>query len=382
MLCYRCGSYNPEGARACMVCGQALAQRVQQASDDSAKVYRGRPPFEPGHLFAERYRIIAPIEPGTCGWVMRATDLQRKEDVALKVILSNLVQTSDDRKVALKAIKEARRIQHPYVAPIYHGGTDRGLVYYTMPYLEGITLRKIVDLRCAKAQAFTWPEALALLKQIAEGLAALAPFGAHGALRPTNVLVQADHLQITGVPHLLGLPRRPFVAMQRPEENTRYLAPEVQRDDIVTPSSDVYSVGIILAEMLTGACFRKTDAHWEFVVSSLPDAGVAILRCALNDKPDARYTSARRLVDAAERVAEVTSPPTDSAFPTALGTSSPCDRIGGGEGHGMGLNAMGASLRAAASNHNRLLRGLLGRLLPWTLMLAAGAMAGIQSPVF
>ncbi|MEZ4270909.1 MAG: hypothetical protein R3C68_05605 [Myxococcota bacterium] len=118
-------------------------------------------------------------------------------------------------------------------------------------------------------------------------------FGAHGALRPTNIVVLPDVLKVTGLPHFQGLPRRPLSRITQNEAGkVAYLAPEVRKDDQpIDVRADVYSIGVILGELLTGvvhnpkryssqhamgkACRRSPDDLAAVLTQALAPAGAA-----------------------------------------------------------------------------------------------------------
>lgn len=296
MLCYRCGSYTPDGSRKCAVCNEPLSPEKRRATVSAVGgLTTGvtRPPLKPGTLIADRYRITAGGESGVSGWVLRAQDTQEDAEVALKLIHSNLVQTEAERGVFLKVIKRAERLQHPNLARVLAGGRDGTQLFYAMPYFEGLTLRKIIDLRLEKEQTFKLDEVLPLFGQLAVALDYLAKGGAHGALRPSNVIVLPDVLKVTGLAHLQGLPRRPYLMLLQERGEVEYLAPEVRSDDgKVTVAADIYSMAVIVAEMITGERHGRDAARWEEVSHQLPSRLCAVLQRALSDDVGERFTAA------------------------------------------------------------------------------------------
>jgi formylglycine-generating enzyme required for sulfatase activity len=188
---------------------------------------------------------------------------------------------------------------------IFDEGSDDSYVFYTMPYLEGLTLRKIIDLRTEKRQAFSLTETLPLLVQLAAGIDSLSRFGGHGALRPSNILVLPDVLKVTGAAHLRGLPRRPFIATHHHSRSLEYIAPEARRDDSVFDTrADVFSLAVITTEMLTGHVYGRDPSVWPEAQQALPRGVVAELTLAMSAEPKTRLKTAQdffqALVDAAE----------------------------------------------------------------------------------
>ncbi|MEZ4270908.1 MAG: hypothetical protein R3C68_05600 [Myxococcota bacterium] len=145
MLCYRCGSYNPDGKRSCEVCGQSFAERrrTDQANAWRNKLPHNKPPFAAGTLIAERYRLYGAAIAGTCGWVFHARDEEVEIDVGLKITSPlTLLKTDAEHSAFSKTVRRARSVQHPNITRIYAEGQHDKYSYYTMAFLEGLTLRK------------------------------------------------------------------------------------------------------------------------------------------------------------------------------------------------------------------------------------------------
>ncbi|MBI3178420.1 MAG: hypothetical protein HYZ27_02090, partial [Deltaproteobacteria bacterium] len=169
---------------------------------------------------------------------------------------------------------------------------------------------KIIDLRLEKKQVFSFAETLPLFGQLAQALDALQPVGCHGALRPVNVVVLPDVVKVTGLAHHSGLPRRPFVALQSKAGMVEYMAPEARRDDtLVDRRADIYSMAVILAEMVTGVVYGRDVRAWEEAEKRLPRKVVAALRRALAEAATSRFDTAAALFEAlAESGLEVPAP--------------------------------------------------------------------------
>jgi serine/threonine protein kinase len=252
-------------------------------------------PLRAGDIVDVRYRIEDVIAAGRTGWVFRAHDEETDAAVALKLLAKNLVQADAERKRFLRVVDQCRRLQHRNLVQIYEAGRHQGWVYYTMRYLEGLTLRKVIDLRREKGRSFQADELSPVLLQLGDALDAMAALGKHGGLRPGSVLVLPDLLKVTGLPHFSGLPQRPFVAAVGPEQ--AYLAPEVrQHAEAVAATADVYSLAVISTEMLTGGVFRGERDFWTQV--SLPPPALAVLARALQEQPKARFQGAGEFVAA------------------------------------------------------------------------------------
>ncbi|HSA24736.1 MAG TPA: protein kinase family protein, partial [Myxococcota bacterium] len=127
MLCFRCGSHNPDGSEFCSQCGQKFSEKRKAPRDPSEPVIQvpARPAegqaasLATGTQLAERYEIRAVLGLGPVGTVYRAHDLEIDVDVALKVISPQLLQSREDRKRFLTEIRSARKVNHPNVIRLY-----------------------------------------------------------------------------------------------------------------------------------------------------------------------------------------------------------------------------------------------------------------------
>lgn len=300
MLCYRCGSYTPDGSRQCDVCSQPFAERRGRSTpQEQVTGRRGIPPFGGDDVIAGRYRVIEPIARGAAGWVLRALDTQTQSDVALKIIAANLLQAEDERAAFVRTVKQARRLEHPNLVRILDEGRDGEHVYYAATYLEGLSLRKIIDLRTEKGQRFSLEEIAPVLEQLVAALEACTDWGPHGALRPSSIIVLPDLLKVTALPHLRGLPQRPFVAAQSGLNSLAYLAPEARQGaQTIDGRADVYSLAVIAGEMLTGQVYGADPRRWTDAEATLPAPIVAVLARSLRDVPNGRDESPRTFLGA------------------------------------------------------------------------------------
>ncbi len=266
---------------------------------------RDQPPYDPNELVAERYRIIEPVVRGITGWIFRARDEKLGIQIALKTIFPNLVQTENEQERLIRTIKRATKVQHPNVARVYDDGRYKGHLFYTMPYLEGLTLRKIIDLRLERGNVFLPDEIMPLFGQLALAVDRLGSFGAHGALSPAAVIVLPDMLKVVSLPHLQGLPRRPFVALQMQDNALHYLAPEARREEVeIDPRADVYSLAVILGEMLTGQIYGGVGSNWGKAQRTLSAEMRQLFHRALAESADERIGTAGSFIDAVAELSE------------------------------------------------------------------------------
>jgi TonB family protein len=272
-------------------------------------------PVSAATVLAGRYRIEGIAAVGAAGWLLRARDLEVDVEVALKLITPDLVESDTERTRLTDAVRACRSLRHPNLVRIYDLSIDAGRAFYTMPYLDGLSLRQIMDVRADKGLTFTLAEILPLLAQLVEALAALEPCGAHGGLRPTNVMVLSDMLKLTGLPHFLGLRRDRLLANVRAHEGFGYLAPEVRAggDGTFGTRADVFSLGVILSEMLVGGSGVSEGAGGgsEVAVRQRLSGGLAnTLVHSVASSPGDRFGDVGELMSAlADAVSEAPSAP-------------------------------------------------------------------------
>jgi serine/threonine protein kinase len=254
-------------------------------------------PYRIGDRMADRYLVKDAIGLGPLGYVFRATDERQGIDVAVKMIHPRFVQTAEEREAFARAVEPARRFMQPSLARVHDLGVDQGWPYLTYSFLDGLTLRRMIDSRLAKGQTFTLEEVEPFLGQLAAALEAAHPLGAHADLKPENVVILPDMLRVVDWAVARGLPRLPFVQAQRQKSTHRYLAPEVVAGGEAGPGADLYALGVLVGEMLTGLTPDDDIPELRLTNSELPEGVEGFYRRALNERPEARFRSVRELYE-------------------------------------------------------------------------------------
>ncbi len=310
MLCYRCGSHVQDGAEKCWNCGTQLAANTKRPPGAASTMeLRARQRtgsrvfgvvYKVGDLVANRYRVKDIVGSGGAGVVYRARDQELEVEVAVKVINAKLVQTTDEQRLFSRQTKIARKLSHQNVVRIYDEGKDDQRPYFTTQFLEGLSLRKIIDLRKEKNGSFTAQEIEPIFDQLCQALDYAHKTTFHGNLKPDNVLVLPDLLKVTDFALLRGLPRKPFLAIQKSRgANFRYLAPEVRLEvQDLDKAVDIYSLGVVLAEMLTGGVYDDARPEALSLATSGLDPGVlSVIRRAVARAPKDRHPTAGEFFD-------------------------------------------------------------------------------------
>ena len=260
------------------------------------------------------YQIETLIGRGGMGAVYRAAEEGLGRKVALKVIAPELAQDERFRERFLRESRIAASLDHPHVIPIYQAGDEDGLLFLAMRYVEGSDLAKVV----AEDGALEPKRAVDLLSQIAEALDAAHEKGLiHRDVKPSNVLIAES----AGREHCylgdFGLTKRTGslsgVSVAGEIVGTlEYVAPEQITGNALDERADVYSLGCVLYECLTGQSPfpRATDVAllWAHVHeeptppskarADLPKELDTVLARALAKEPGRRYRSAGELLAA------------------------------------------------------------------------------------
>ena len=215
---------------------------------------RAGDPTVPGSRFASvlagRFHLMGLIGVGAMGAVYRARDLELGETVALKMLRPELVGSRDMLELFRREVRLARRVTHPNVARIYDIGEHDQVSFLTMQYVEGESLAALLERREPIAIA----RAIAITRDILAGLWAAHDAGVlHRDLKPGNVLVTPEGRAVVTD---FGVAR---AADSAPDETgglmvgtPLYMAPEQMEGGALDARADLYAVGVVLFEMLTG----------------------------------------------------------------------------------------------------------------------------------
>jgi hypothetical protein len=204
-----------------------------------------------GERFADRYEVISVVGRGGMGTVYRVRDLDLAEELAVKTVRPEFVTDPVLVERFKDEIRLARRITHRNVVRIHDFGEWSGTYYLTMEYVEGITLRDLLDTRGRLEVA----PAMAIALQLADSLAVAHEQGViHRDIKPQNLLLDAEgvlKVMDFGVARLAsGTSGRTEVGLV--VGTPAYMAPEQLMSEEVDGRTDLYAAGVVLYESLTG----------------------------------------------------------------------------------------------------------------------------------
>ena len=204
--------------------------------------------FVPGQIIAERYRIVALAGRGGMGEVYRAEDLRLSQIVAIKFLPESLSKDAGALARFHSEVRMARQVSHPNVCRMFDIGDADGVTFLTMEYVDGEDLASLVR----RIGRLSPDKATEIARQVCAGLAAAHERGViHRDLKPANVMLDgAGRIRITDF-GLAGI----AASIQGAEVRAgtpAYMAPEQLAGKEVTVRSDLYSLGLVLYEILTG----------------------------------------------------------------------------------------------------------------------------------
>src|SRR5256712_8347869 len=323
MKCPRCGAENPSDAATCTACRKDLSDVNMTAARPSGgdrvsfglvkPTVVGEASGERAHHFprgitegsdlGERYHIVQRLGEGGMGEVYLARDRELDRDVALKVIRLDLVSHPAILERFKREIQLSSNVTHKNVLRVYDLGEAAGVKFLTMQYVDGQDLATIMR----REGRLPLPRVIDIFRQICEGLQAAHECGViHRDLKPQNILIDrrgrvliadfglaksVQYATLTEAGKVIGTPH--------------YMSPEQVKGIALDRRSDIYSLGIMLYEMLTGTVPFTGSSAYEVMIQrtqrtprpasdhnpKIPQYLLKILDRCLQPMPDLRYAS-------------------------------------------------------------------------------------------
>ncbi len=252
-----------------------LRQEIAAAQPSTApEAGAGGSALQTGQVFAGRYEILRTLGAGGMGVVYRARDRELGEDVAIKMMHPELLTADDTAIQRLKAeTRLARRISHRNVVRTHDFGESDGACYVTMEFVEGMTVRQLLDTRGRLGV----PAAIAIGAQLADALEVAHRQGViHRDIKPQNLLLDAEGvLKVMDfgiarlVEHTTVLTQAGMVV-----GTPAYMSPEQLLSEEVDGRSDLYSAGVVLYECLTGRLPFEAPSPISLIAKLLHDEPV------------------------------------------------------------------------------------------------------------
>jgi eukaryotic-like serine/threonine-protein kinase len=234
-------------------------------------------------VIADRYEIMRPLGHGAMAVVDLAHDRELGRDVALKRLAENLARDADLRERFVREGRLAARLGHPNIVRVYDVGEADGRPYIAMEHVDGETLADLLTRRGKLSAAATED----LGAQAARALVAAHAAGlVHRDVKPHNLLLGHDGvLKLGDFGIAVGLEGTRFTMAGTVLGTAAYLAPEQARGEHVTAAADVYALGLVLVEMLTGRPDRSAR------LDRVPPGLAHVVRRCLATDPAERPTA-------------------------------------------------------------------------------------------
>jgi serine/threonine protein kinase len=307
MKCQHCQAQNPPNSLFCGNCGGKLSL---EGTDPSATetYYRPLTELAAGSTFAGRYQIIEELGRGGMGRVYKALDKEINEKVAIKILKPEISAEKGTIERFRNELRLARKIRHKNVCQMYDITTARNLYFITMEYVSGEDLKTTLN----RVGRLSVGKTLLVARQICKGLSEAHGLGViHRDLKPHNIMIdRAGDVRIMdfGVARSLkseGLTES-GVMIGTPD----YMSPEQALGDPVDERSDIYSLGVILYELLVGEVPFKGDTAFSVALKhktepapnpkelndQLPDDVAALLLKCLEKEKKKRFQNTEELL--------------------------------------------------------------------------------------
>ncbi len=322
--CPKCQHENPDDTLFCGKCGTQFPS--PQKIEVTETMETPKEELTTGSTFAGRYQIIEELGKGGMGRVYKANDMKINEKIALKLIKPEVAVDKKTIERFSNELKCARKIRHNNVCQMFDLNEEKGTHYITMEYVKGEDLKRLIR----KMGQLSVGQVIPIAKQVCEGLAEAHRLGVvHRDLKPQNIMVDEEgnarimdfgiarsitDKGITGAGVMIGTPE--------------YMSPEQGEVKEVDQRSDIYSLGVILYEMVTGrvpfegetplgiAMKHKSEMpkHPKELNAQIPDGlNLVILKCLEKDK-EKRFQSAGDVRSELEKI-EKGIPTTERVIP-------------------------------------------------------------------
>ncbi len=304
--CPICQSDNLEQSNFCSNCGSELRASREESYSRTKTFLKPSQELTVGSLFAEKYQITDLLGKGGMGVVYKAKDIKLKRTVALKLIIPEALESEKRKTRFVVEAQAAAALNHPNICTIYDIEEAEGIPFIILEYIEGQSLKKKI-----KERPHDINDSIELAMQIADGLQEAHEKGiVHRDIKSGNIIItNKGQAKITdfGLAKLLDMTR--ITRSETVMGTVPYMSPEQASGDDVDHRTDIWSLGVVIFEMLTGLLPFKGEREQTVLHSIIHDephavtglrSGIPleferILEKCLEKDPSQRYQTAADL---------------------------------------------------------------------------------------
>jgi serine/threonine protein kinase/Tfp pilus assembly protein PilF len=317
--CPKCHSENPADTRFCGNCAAPLAGDLEIAFSKTRTIQQPPTSISRGTTLAGKYRIIEPIGKGGMGVVYKAEDTKLRRTVALKFLPPELAESPEAGERFIREAQAVAALSHPHICTIHEISEEEDQSFIVMEYIEGQSLRQKI-LKGPLDQT----EVLDIAIQVAEGLEEAHKKGiVHRDIKPGNIMLTekgAAKVMDFGLAKVFGgsLITREATTMG----TVAYMSPEQAKGEVVDHRTDIWSLGVVLYEMITAQLPFKGEYDQSMIHSilnhepepitkirkDLPSGLEQVIYKALTKNPAGRYQSMEDFLGDLKAIAEGLKP--------------------------------------------------------------------------
>jgi serine/threonine-protein kinase len=312
--CPRCETDNPPDSKFCRECATPLPSAAKTAAPLTKTLETPKEELHTGVVFAGRYQIIEELGTGGMGKVYRAVDKKLNEEVALKLIRPEIASDSKTLERFSQELRIARKIVHKNVGRMYELMEDGQAHFITMEFISGQDLRGLIR-QSGQLAAGT---AVSIAKQVCQGLSEAHRLGVvHRDLKPSNIMIDREgQARIMDFGIARSLKGKGITGEGMVVGTPEYMSPEQVEGKEADQRADIYSLGIILYEMVTGRVPFEGDTPFSIAYKhkheapveprkfnpQLPDALNRVILLCMEKNREKRFQTAQELLADLEKI--------------------------------------------------------------------------------
>lgn len=307
--CSKCSFLNEAGAKRCRRCGTALPSISFE--EGSAAAPATAPPrqdvfqFKRGQVINNRYTVLDMIGRGGMGCIYKVRDNVLGEDLALKTLLPQFVTEKTVIDRFLNEARITRKLTHPNIVRVHDIGTAGSGIFISMEYVQGDSLRTLLE-RCTPGERIPVRQVLHIIDQLCVALDYAHQYTVHRDIKPENIMITEGNqvkLMDFGISKLMD--NRFVTSASMVMGTPYYMSPEQHRNTRdVDARADVYSVGVVLYEMLTGNMPTGVPRPASQLLREIPPALDEIVEKCIDPDREKRFGSAGELRRAIQPIIE------------------------------------------------------------------------------